>query len=203
MLAAMATTCLALPAVFQPWLPSQHSRCPPHPSHYHIPNMTSRLVSMIALTGVWLLLDDAAKHLGDALVSEREFKRSSALDVSREIQSMDLLKTNILSRGAWWDACNLLPFLLKWHAQYTARSSPIFFCKRKNAARVPICRPQTPRPAPRCSSNPCPLFWLAYLFVSLLPTCSHHIFKMTFRRALNLWSSWENMDPFGGDNGER
>ena len=56
---------------------------------------------MIALTGVWLLLDDAAKHLGDALVSEREFKRSSALDVSREIQSMDLLKTNILSRGAW------------------------------------------------------------------------------------------------------
>ena len=63
--------------------------------------MISRLVSMIALTGVWLLLDNAAKHLGDALVSKREFKRSSALDVSREIQSMDLLEKNILSRGAW------------------------------------------------------------------------------------------------------
>ena len=41
---------------------------------------------MLAFTGVWLLLDDAAKHLGATLGSERQFKRSSALDVSRYIE---------------------------------------------------------------------------------------------------------------------
>ena len=86
MLATMSTTCLAPPAVFQPCQPSRHSPRPPHPSHYHGPSMISRLVSMMALTGVWLLLVDAAKYLGIPLSSKRQFKRSSALDVSRHIE---------------------------------------------------------------------------------------------------------------------
>ena len=48
--------------------------------------MISRLVNIMALTGVWLLLDDAAKNLGVAFGSERQFKRSSALDVLRHIE---------------------------------------------------------------------------------------------------------------------
>ena len=48
--------------------------------------MISRLVSMMASTGVWLLLDDAAKHLGVPFCSEWQFKKSSALDVSRLIE---------------------------------------------------------------------------------------------------------------------
>ena len=38
------------------------------------------------MTGVWLLLDNATKHMGVPLGSERQFKRSSALDVSRHIE---------------------------------------------------------------------------------------------------------------------
>ena len=41
---------------------------------------------MMALTSVWMLLDDAAKHLSVPLGSERQFKRSSALDVSGHIE---------------------------------------------------------------------------------------------------------------------
>ena len=48
--------------------------------------MISWMVSMMASTGVWLLLDDDAKHMGVPLGSERQFKSSSALDVSGHIE---------------------------------------------------------------------------------------------------------------------